>query len=334
MENLFYESLGYLGQEKELEEFVVKEKIKADIEIDKLLENQQSSIAQENNPPCPNEPCNYQASTCCSFLVPPQYNPANLFTGARGTLAFKTDCLECRSERCLLPAVTTVNPCGGEPIQGVMEVNRVRVKGCIPFKVNYFGAIGNGIINFGTTEFPSFGIGATYLCCENCLCVDQTLCILPQDNDFCPNPSQTVGMAVLESFEPIPCGTDLDGGGYRVTFRITFTFPSCNGEAAEILSFRAIPSTVCAAGTGTNTTSTLFGYVVDENGTPIAGAEVTFTIDDPTLGSISPNPATTNQTGSFFVTFTAGTNTGTATITAEVDGVTASTQIQVIDCGA
>ncbi|QST01054.1 Ig-like domain-containing protein [Pontibacillus sp. ALD_SL1] len=313
--------------EKLEEQLKMREELVGAVQEELVPMKRQGSVAiqQESGEDCSMTECSSEAEVCCSVIVPPGYD----FLGSTPDLAFNTDCLDCRLEPCTLP-VEAENPCNREEmIQGVMEVKRIRVTGCIPYLVSHYGARGNGIRTYNGIGFLQ---GIAERCCQGTLCVDQYLCVLPDDREECIDLSQTVGRAVVESIQDIPCGEDPAGGGTLVTIKITFTFPSCNQEPAAFTQYRASRSTICQDGTGTPDSTSLFGYVVDENGTPVEGAMVSFTVDDPTLGSVSPNPAMTDSNGRFNATFSAESNSGTATITAEVNGVEQDVSITVQDC--
>ncbi|MHC1682599.1 MAG: hypothetical protein AB6733_06585 [Clostridiaceae bacterium] len=303
--------------------------LKTDILVKKEVTSSESncncSVGNLQQTICSSEGCNPIVSTCCSIIVPPEFNTVNIFLGAFQQLSFSTECLSCINEECLLPS-TADSPCGGV-ITGFIRANSVRVVGAIKYNVNLFG------LNEGIIMFPNFiTSGLSYLCCSDSVCMDQTICLLPEGSTVCPNFSQTIGSAVIERITNIPCGVDPDGGGRLVTLRVTFTIPSCSGAPAGFIGVFASPSTVCAQGTGGNQQSFIGGYLVDSNGTPVSGATVTFTVDDPDRGSVSPTSTTTGTTGFFSTVFTAGTETGPAVITISSGDAETTVTVNVIDC--
>jgi hypothetical protein len=80
-----------------------------------------------------------------------------------------------------------------------------------------------------------------------------------------------------------------------------------------VLSISANPSSVAAGSTMTSEVRAR----VTVNGVPVSGETVTFTNENPTLGTLSSNTAITDGDGYAIVLFTPGTATGTATITAD-----------------
>jgi hypothetical protein len=94
-----------------------------------------------------------------------------------------------------------------------------------------------------------------------------------------------------------------------------------------VLSISANPSSIAAGSTMTSEVRAR----VTVNGTPVSGETVTFTNENPTLGTLSSNTAITDGDGYATVYFTPGTATGTATITAEWGTVTPEqTSIEII----
>lgn len=78
------------------------------------------------------------------------------------------------------------------------------------------------------------------------------------------------------------------------------------------------------------------GRVIDFNGQPISNASVNFALSDPTLGSLTTNPQTTDANGFFSTTFTSNGAIGTVTITASAAGTnaTATTSLTILTCAA
>ncbi|SFI80438.1 hypothetical protein SAMN04488574_104295 [Bacillus sp. 71mf] len=110
------------------------------------------------------------------------------------------------------------------------------------------------------------------------------------------------------------------------------------------ITLEADPTTICAssiAGPVPNT-STLTGQVL-VNGSPApAGTPVNFTVDNPALATISPNPAFTDASGNYTATFTAIDGPGTVSVTATFPTVgvgtpppppfSVSIDIDIVDC--
>jgi hypothetical protein len=95
---------------------------------------------------------------------------------------------------------------------------------------------------------------------------------------------------------------------------------------AYTVTLSAVPTTLIANGSAT---ATLIVTATDQYGNPVTdGTSVGFSLAPP-LGTIAPNPATTTG-GVAQATFTAGTITGTVTITATADGRSGVATIQVI----
>lgn len=99
---------------------------------------------------------------------------------------------------------------------------------------------------------------------------------------------------------------------------------SISATATGAVSLSASPSTVSPSNT-----STIAARVVDSAGNPVVdGSIVSFTLDNPSLGSISPSSAVTSN-GNATGTFTASTDTGTVTITATSGTITGSIAITI-----
>ena len=117
-------------------------------------------------------------------------------------------------------------------------------------------------------------------------------------------------------------------GNQVVSVSGNFILPTCLTNACDIINFTGNP-TICEGGT-----VFIFGQVVDCNGLPIGNATVDFTVDDPSLGVVSPDPTTTDGFGFFFPVFTSTNGPGTATVTATVVGtsVTEDFVITIVPC--
>jgi hypothetical protein len=100
------------------------------------------------------------------------------------------------------------------------------------------------------------------------------------------------------------------------------TRPSDAPENTTLLTLSTTPTTVATAGSATVTAT-----VVDQDGLPLSGVEVSFSAN---LGSISPASMTTNGSGRAIATFTAGDMPGLAHIVADCcDGLSQSTSVQI-----
>ncbi|RIK31089.1 MAG: hypothetical protein DCC55_36715 [Chloroflexi bacterium] len=78
-------------------------------------------------------------------------------------------------------------------------------------------------------------------------------------------------------------------------------------------------------------TTPLTVRVRDEVGRPVPGVEVRFQSD---LGTVAPASATTDAAGQASATFTAGGVAGQAVVTAQLDGLTQQTAIQIVKPGS
>jgi hypothetical protein len=100
------------------------------------------------------------------------------------------------------------------------------------------------------------------------------------------------------------------------------------------VTLNADPTTICASGTGTPNESVLTGQVLVDGSPPPAGTPVSFTVSNPLLGTVIPNPTMTDAFGNFSAVFTAtdGPTPG-VTITATALGVSSNTvDIIIVDC--
>ena len=115
-------------------------------------------------------------------------------------------------------------------------------------------------------------------------------------------------------------GTENDSNTENNAFSLSTNMVA--GDAANI-AVSANPTSITADGAST---STITAVVTDENGNPVAGAEVSFAT---TLGSIGAT-ATTDANGEATATLTSAATTGTATVTASVDDVNGSTDVAFV----
>ncbi|MFI8706706.1 hypothetical protein ACIGHG_06405 [Bacillus sp. NPDC077411] len=91
------------------------------------------------------------------------------------------------------------------------------------------------------------------------------------------------------------------------------------------------PGSICSLGTGSNT-GILTGQVLVNGSPPPPGTSVSFTINNPALGTIAPNPALTDLSGNFTATFTATNGPGLVTVTATAFGAAIILAINIMDC--
>ena len=125
---------------------------------------------------------------------------------------------------------------------------------------------------------------------------------------------QGIYTEVMTGFTPKPMVTE---GLFMLTR------PSNAAENTMVLTLSTSPMSVSTGGSSTATAT-----VVDQNGQPVSGVEVTFSAN---LGNMSPASATTNANGQASATFTAGSQSGQANITALAGTATASANIQIGD---
>jgi len=96
-----------------------------------------------------------------------------------------------------------------------------------------------------------------------------------------------------------------------------------------LLSISADPSTVAA---GSTVTPEVRARVTLDGVVPVSGETVTFTNENPTLGTLSSDTAITDGDGYAIVYFTPGMVTGTATITADWGTVSPEqTSIEIVE---
>ncbi|MCD6506783.1 Ig-like domain-containing protein, partial [Candidatus Poribacteria bacterium] len=143
---------------------------------------------------------------------------------------------------------------------------------------------------------------------------------------------------------------DIGNGQYQCTYTAPQDFEgqisfiaTVDGVTSEVLTIivRSItmeitvdPDTLVACGTQTATVTVT---MLDENNDPISGEEIKFTVSDDN-GSIDPETGTTGDDGKCTVTYTAGIQAGTATITAtaqgpKAQGVSATAQVTLTPAG-
>ncbi|WP_340456222.1 hypothetical protein [Peribacillus butanolivorans] len=158
----------------------------------------------------------------------------------------------------------------------------------------------------------------------------------------------TINDPTLGTITPNPALTDASGA-FSATFStttvpgtamITATALGQNSNTVTIeirqcavlvtVTLNADPTTICVAGTGPNT-STITGQVLVNGSPPLAGTLVSFTIDNPALGTVALNPAPTDVSGNFTATFTATDGPGTVMITATALGASDTVTITIID---
>lgn len=96
------------------------------------------------------------------------------------------------------------------------------------------------------------------------------------------------------------------------------------------VTLNADPPTICAFGTGSNT-STLTGQVLVNGSPPPAGTMVFFTVSAPNI--VALNPALTDAFGNFTAIFTATDGPGPAAVTATALGTSSTpVAISIVDC--
>ncbi|MFD4820909.1 hypothetical protein [Peribacillus butanolivorans] len=147
-----------------------------------------------------------------------------------------------------------------------------------------------------------------------------------------PNPAFTDALGnftatftAIDGFGPVMITATALGG---ISSPVTITIVDCN----EIGFSVSISSTqVCAFGTGPNT-ATVSGTVF-LGGVPIGGIPVLFSVTNPALATVAPNPAFTDASGNYTATFTAIDGTGTIDLTTTVLGRPLTlTGINIVAC--
>ena len=103
------------------------------------------------------------------------------------------------------------------------------------------------------------------------------------------------------------------------------------------ITLEADPTTICipfgVEPSPVPITSTLTGQVLVNGSPPPAGTQVFFTVDNPALGTVAPNPALTDASGNFTATFTSTDGPGTVMITASALGASSNTvTITIVNC--
>ncbi|WP_353957827.1 hypothetical protein [Peribacillus sp. NJ4] len=103
------------------------------------------------------------------------------------------------------------------------------------------------------------------------------------------------------------------------------------------ITLEADPTTICipfgVSPSPVPITSTLTGQVLVNGSPPPAGTQVFFTVDNPALGTVAPNPALTDASGNFTATFTSTDGSGTVMITASALGASSNTvTITIVNC--
>ena len=129
--------------------------------------------------------------------------------------------------------------------------------------------------------------------------------------------AQGIALVQLTSSNSVETATvTAEVEGFRQSFAINFI----SGIPGQ-LTVNVSPSIV-----GVGDTATVEAIVVDSNNQPLAGVDVTFTLSSTDSGgSISPTTRATDAAGSARVTYTAGANSGTDTIQAQLGASTSST---------
>ena len=150
--------------------------------------------------------------------------------------------------------------------------------------------------------------------------------------------------AAYGSLNPTSALTGADG-----TATATFTASATPGTATITATAGGVSDTVSIAISQTSTVdvdaialvaaqnsinpeeeTTLTATAYNASGIGITGAVLFFTLDDPTLGSVTET-ATTGADGTATATFTARTNPGTVNVTAISGGISASRAITILD---
>lgn len=264
---------------------------------------------QEPLRPCD---CNRLVPFCTDVLIP---GYLNIIGGVNG-IAIDTSCLECSIDECTVP-VDVPNPCGPGTISGAnATLDAVHFTGCLSFNIS--------IEAYEPFE-TGFPFNYTNFCGSGTSCVDNIVCVGPSSTLSCEDfdPRAILSQITFFDIRTTACNNNrvLSIGG-------NFILPTCLSNACDIINF-TFNQTICEGQTGF-----IYGILVDCDGLPIGNTTVDFTIDNPGLGSVSPNPTTTNGSGFFFTNFTSTNGPGVATITAAVEGtsVTEDFVVNIVAC--
>ena len=261
-------------------------------------------VQQEPLGPCN---CNRLVPFCADVLVPSYLDFVNGVSG----IAIDTSCLRCSVDECTV-TIDVPNPCGPGTITGAdVILDAVHYTGCLSFdlSIQAYDAFETG-----------FPFNITNFCGHGTSCVDNIVCVGAAGTLSCDNFDPRAILPQVTNLE-----TRLTGCGNRVvSVSGDFILPTCIENACDIINYTP-NSTICEG-----ESTFIFGQVVDCNGLPIGNATVDFTIDDPSLGNVSPDPTTTDGSGFFFTYFTSTNGPGVATITATV-GCTSLTEDFVVN---
>ena len=275
-----------------------------------LMDIQPSDVQQQQEPlgPCD---CDRLVPFCADVLVPGYLD----FVGAVN-VAIDTSCLRCSVDECTV-TVDVLNPCGpGTITDADVTLDAVHFTGCLSFDLSVSAS----------DEFnPNFPFNFTNFCGSGTSCVDNVVCVGPAGTLSCDDfdPRAIIPDVTNQVISPTACKNRV------VSVSGNFILPTCVTNACDIINFTG-DLTICEGDT-----PEIFGQVVDCNGLPITNATVDFTVDDPSLGDVSPDSTTTtNNFGFFFTTFTSTNGPGTATVTATVVGtsVTEDFVFNIVTC--
>ncbi|WP_428912154.1 hypothetical protein [Niallia sp. Krafla_26] len=275
-----------------------------------LMNIQPGDVQQQQVPlgPCD---CDRLVPFCADVLVP---SYLDVVSGVNG-IAIDTSCLLCSVDECTV-TVDVPNPCGpGTITDADVTLDAVHFTGCLSYDLSVFAF----------DEFsPGFPFNFTNFCGHGTSCVDNVVCVGPTGTLSCDDfdPRAIIPNVTNQTITQTACGNRV------VSVSGNFILPTCLTNACDIINFTGNP-TICEG-----ETAFIFGQVVDCNGLPIGNATVDFTVDDPSLGVVSPDPTTTDGFGFFFTQFTSTNGMGTVTVTATVVGtsVTEDFVINIVTC--
>ncbi|MFC1976188.1 PKD domain-containing protein [Chloroflexota bacterium] len=129
-----------------------------------------------------------------------------------------------------------------------------------------------------------------------------------------------------------PSHTYVAAGSYTVSLTVSNdlnidTLTRMNYITATPAEAATLTLTAAETRLSFNGQTTIVALVQDESAQPVEGTTVECSSD---LGSVSPVSGTTNASGIVTATFMAGTQVGTATVTAQANGLIASLEIEVV----
>lgn len=309
-DNNLKEENSNLKKEDNISNEEIKEEVKEETskkELDNIA-NEEEDINCHCAKPASCTVCNRRIPFCANIVVP---SNITIDTCKTPNVEFDTSCLRCINEEVSLISTNIINPCDKcHPFKNVpVSAYAVRAFGCINFNVSIKGTNKN---NKTVSYFGQHGS----------VCVNSLICMQLNELDCTANFFNGTCIEGLTISGPVQVVCP-NQNIYVVSGE--FVLPECS--KASIVIKHIDPNLLCS----TKETSTIKGTVYDVKGKPASNVSVNLLTS---VGTITPNPATTDSNGNFTVTFKPpssvfGPTIANITALATISGLIISTRFSI-----